>query len=644
MAESRLLIKRPSSSSPPPNCAICLGSFSNKCVSDTCLHQFCFKCLLEWSKIKAECPLCKQPFTRILHNIKNNGEYDEHVVDILANDLTAEEIHVEEIREYNTFLPNALPPTRHHFHFRTTFTVDTHGEHAIQQMLLTHPQISVSTSGYPERHSAYHRRRREIPRREMPRREIPTTTAFRRSVYTRNLWAIAPPDVDGNFMACTPEYFRQAPLTRNRLVPWLNRELNALLYDNTQLVMRLVDTILDMLLQRHICSRTFRNVLLEHLNIRTDHFIHEFFSFMKSRFDMIGYDRQVIYSERPLSPLSVVTLPDDVSDSGHDSDVIIVGSTGPQEPVVIDLLNTDSDDEPILVSHEEPPPPELIPISDSSPEAPPRDNRSPVLPLKLRLKHKRRSREEERYRKRFRRYRSSSCSSSSDSSVRRSVGFRRKRKQRKPKRRVPSSSESVATASSDSKRKQRKPRRVASSSESVDSSSDSSDSCSHSRRIYKKLLSSFKRNSKTAAKERTEQKPESDNKFHNLPSCSRDSGPSSSIDFINSSNLLDLRTNVKREPSAAVELATPDSSGPNERGSFVIKTLKKEPNSNNLLDLRTIFKREPAIDLAMPSCSVASEETEFIPDQNTRDHHYLLRKMRKEPHETLLKRPHMKYD
>ncbi|XP_050499742.1 E3 ubiquitin-protein ligase Topors-like isoform X4 [Diabrotica virgifera virgifera] len=611
MAESRLLIKRPSSSSPPPNCAICLGSFSNKCVSDTCLHQFCFKCLLEWSKIKAECPLCKQPFTRILHNIKNNGEYDEHVVDILANDLTAEEIHVEEIREYNTFLPNALPPTRHHFHFR---------------------------------HSAYHRRRREIPRREMPRREIPTTTAFRRSVYTRNLWAIAPPDVDGNFMACTPEYFRQAPLTRNRLVPWLNRELNALLYDNTQLVMRLVDTILDMLLQRHICSRTFRNVLLEHLNIRTDHFIHEFFSFMKSRFDMIGYDRQVIYSERPLSPLSVVTLPDDVSDSGHDSDVIIVGSTGPQEPVVIDLLNTDSDDEPILVSHEEPPPPELIPISDSSPEAPPRDNRSPVLPLKLRLKHKRRSREEERYRKRFRRYRSSSCSSSSDSSVRRSVGFRRKRKQRKPKRRVPSSSESVATASSDSKRKQRKPRRVASSSESVDSSSDSSDSCSHSRRIYKKLLSSFKRNSKTAAKERTEQKPESDNKFHNLPSCSRDSGPSSSIDFINSSNLLDLRTNVKREPSAAVELATPDSSGPNERGSFVIKTLKKEPNSNNLLDLRTIFKREPAIDLAMPSCSVASEETEFIPDQNTRDHHYLLRKMRKEPHETLLKRPHMKYD
>ncbi|XP_072378628.1 uncharacterized protein Topors [Diabrotica undecimpunctata] len=615
MAESRLIIKRPSSSSPPPNCAICLGSFSNKCVSDTCLHQFCFKCLLEWSKIKAECPLCKQPFTRILHNIKNNGEYDEHAVDILANDLPAEEIHVEEIREYNTFLPNALPPTRHHFHFRTTFTVDTHGEHAIQQMLLTHPQISVSTSGYPERHSAYHRRRRETPRREFSRREIPTTTAFRRSVYTRNLWAIAPLDVDGNFMACTPEYFRQAPLTRNRLVPWLNRELNALLYDNTQLVMRLVDTILDMLLQRHICSRTFRNVLLEHLNIRTDHFIHEFFSFMKSRFDMIGYDRQVVYSERPLSPLSVVTLPDEISDSGHDSDVIIVGSTGPQEPVVIDLLNTDSDDEPILISHEEPPPPELIPISDSSPEAPPRDNRSPVLPLKLRLKHKRRSREEERFRKRFRRYRSSSSSSSSDSSVRRSVErFRRKRKQRKPKRRVPSSSESVATTSS-----------------------DSSDSCSHSRRI-KKLISSFKRNNKTAAKERTEQKPESDNKFHNLPSCSRDSGPSSSSDFINTNNLLDLRTNVKREPSAAVELATPDCSNPNARDRFVIKTLKTEPNSNNLLDLRTIFKREPAIDLATPSCSVASEQNEYVPDQNTRDHHYVLRKMRKEPNDTLLKR------
>jgi E3 ubiquitin-protein ligase Topors len=38
--------------SPEPNCAICLGKSKNKCFTDSCLHQFCFNCLLEWSKVR----------------------------------------------------------------------------------------------------------------------------------------------------------------------------------------------------------------------------------------------------------------------------------------------------------------------------------------------------------------------------------------------------------------------------------------------------------------------------------------------------------------------------------------------------------------------------------------------------------------
>lgn len=37
--------------SPPPNCAICLGKISSKCFTNSCMHQFCFSCLLEWSKV-----------------------------------------------------------------------------------------------------------------------------------------------------------------------------------------------------------------------------------------------------------------------------------------------------------------------------------------------------------------------------------------------------------------------------------------------------------------------------------------------------------------------------------------------------------------------------------------------------------------
>lgn len=37
--------------SPPPNCSICLGRVKSKCFTDSCMHQFCFNCLLQWSKV-----------------------------------------------------------------------------------------------------------------------------------------------------------------------------------------------------------------------------------------------------------------------------------------------------------------------------------------------------------------------------------------------------------------------------------------------------------------------------------------------------------------------------------------------------------------------------------------------------------------
>lgn len=42
---------RDNAGSPPPNCAICLGKISSKCFTNSCMHQFCFSCLLEWSKV-----------------------------------------------------------------------------------------------------------------------------------------------------------------------------------------------------------------------------------------------------------------------------------------------------------------------------------------------------------------------------------------------------------------------------------------------------------------------------------------------------------------------------------------------------------------------------------------------------------------
>lgn len=48
------------------------------CVSLRLTFLLC-KCV----KVKAECPLCKQPFNSIIHNVKSNHEYDEHQIPVM---------------------------------------------------------------------------------------------------------------------------------------------------------------------------------------------------------------------------------------------------------------------------------------------------------------------------------------------------------------------------------------------------------------------------------------------------------------------------------------------------------------------------------------------------------------------------------
>ncbi len=69
------------SKSPEPNCAICLGKIDDKSFSDRCFHCFCRLCLFEWAKVKAECPVCRQAFNKIIYNIRAMDDYDEHVVE-----------------------------------------------------------------------------------------------------------------------------------------------------------------------------------------------------------------------------------------------------------------------------------------------------------------------------------------------------------------------------------------------------------------------------------------------------------------------------------------------------------------------------------------------------------------------------------
>ncbi|XP_023941414.2 E3 ubiquitin-protein ligase Topors [Bicyclus anynana] len=76
---------------PPEKCPICLGPLRAKAFTDTCRHEFCFVCLLTWTKVKSVCPLCKQNFGSIIHSIQSNDECEEYSV---------ETRHVEELSEW----------------------------------------------------------------------------------------------------------------------------------------------------------------------------------------------------------------------------------------------------------------------------------------------------------------------------------------------------------------------------------------------------------------------------------------------------------------------------------------------------------------------------------------------------------------
>ncbi|KAK7872257.1 hypothetical protein R5R35_012112 [Gryllus longicercus] len=275
--------------SPEPNCAICLGKTENKSFTDSCLHQFCFNCLLKWSKVKAECPLCKQSFKSIIHNVRSNEEYEEY--------------HVEVGREPPQYWQE-VESNVVHFRYSTTLTPERQRERFLNSI--------VGVGPFFFGHDAIPNQR--VNRRTNNRRRYAGTGDFRAAVYRDNLWVNQLPDVTGRYRDCTPEFYRLNPAQAHRLVPWLNRELNVLRVPSSHLMM-VVDLILNLLTQHPINSVEFESRLSPHIGANTHHFLHEFYAFARSPYDMVGFDQSADYQHRPSFATEVQAIDSDSSDS-----------------------------------------------------------------------------------------------------------------------------------------------------------------------------------------------------------------------------------------------------------------------------------------------------------------------------------------
>ncbi len=287
--------------SPDPNCSICLGTLQNKSFTDSCLHTFCFVCLLEWAKVKAVCPLCKQPFKSIIHNVRSIEDYDQY--------------HLR--TDENSGLES---PDGSRFRYRTTVTTD---RWMMRQQREQNRQLEM-----------LRRPTRLTTRGQWRRGRQAATSAFRSNIYARNMWVRGVTQRGRGperIRETSPAFFTRNPACTHRLVPWLNRELNMLLNNNESQTQFVQELIMDLIKRFEIQSEEFAEHIRPFTLHRTQHFIHEFYQFARSPCDMIVYDGLAEYGE----PETGVTTIDSDNSTTDDSDIIMLSpeeGTAPFQP------------------------------------------------------------------------------------------------------------------------------------------------------------------------------------------------------------------------------------------------------------------------------------------------------------------------
>uniref|UniRef100_A0A1Q3F7C9 RING-type E3 ubiquitin transferase n=1 Tax=Culex tarsalis TaxID=7177 RepID=A0A1Q3F7C9_CULTA len=265
-------------SSPPPKCAICLGKCRQKCYTDSCRHQFCYRCLLEWSKIKAECPLCKQVFRSIIYDQKTEHIIFPPTTPPASGSAAAGAGGPPQVYHRLDFTLSQPP--------RFTYSATLRVQPNLQQLQRLQ-QLFLHQSGDVQRFS------REFPDDTIPSRQ--NGPEWRRYIYHRKLHARPLADVNGRLRECSASFYRENPAQIHRLMPWINRELIALCRGNPSQVTLILEDFPNLLMSHDITSPAFRERVSYWGRARTIHFVHELLNFARSPYDMIGYDRCVQY-------------------------------------------------------------------------------------------------------------------------------------------------------------------------------------------------------------------------------------------------------------------------------------------------------------------------------------------------------------
>ncbi|XP_056299303.1 uncharacterized protein LOC130212188 [Pseudoliparis swirei] len=376
--------------SPDSKCPICLDRFTNLAHLDRCLHRFCFPCIREWSRSKAECPLCKQPFASILHSVRGEDDFKEYtlrpppanssvaatVAMVAAMASAARSDHQMRLmlrrhrgadggeaaarrrwggggggrragvwEWYLDTPPLTLPPLPRHPDVSPVAAEDSEegeepgeggtrgGADPTERGVIFEGLTGLGGAAAPDDRAARRLMTRLAARRRLQREggavrrlRERETVAFRRALY-RNAVRVAAAGNHGQQRDITAESFRRNPSHLNRLRPWLRRELTVLYGAHGSLV-DIVQRIIMARVARHGLedTPTIEEELRQFLLARTDHFLHELVSFARSPLSLESYDLQAAYEP----PAAAVEL-DGTSSSSDVSSVIAISEEEEEE-------------------------------------------------------------------------------------------------------------------------------------------------------------------------------------------------------------------------------------------------------------------------------------------------------------------------
>nr|XP_025037861.1 E3 ubiquitin-protein ligase Topors [Pelodiscus sinensis] len=323
----------PTDTSPDSKCPICLDRFDNVAYLDRCLHRFCFRCVQEWSKNKAECPLCKQPFHSIFHSVRAEDDFKEYVLRPLQNGSFAS-------------------PDGRRFRYRTTLTRERHTPAYPRRSSSSRRTVSppdngilfegLSSQPVRQRDGGIHqmirrlasRRQASAEGRSLRQIQEQDIINFRRALYRSGVRVRNIQD-GGRYRDISAEFFRRNPACLHRLVPWLKRELTVLFGAHGSLVNIVQHIIMSNVTRYDLESQAFADDLKPFLLHRTNHFLHEFISFARCPFNIEAYDQHAnydcpapSYEEGSQSESSVITISPDETDSqepDHNASTTSVG-------------------------------------------------------------------------------------------------------------------------------------------------------------------------------------------------------------------------------------------------------------------------------------------------------------------------------